>query len=269
MKRFTDDAGAIEWTAAKIGNPIYHDDQGLRSLATSQNFGDFRMGTITQGVKPLIDAKKKEGVRPIASLRVRGKDAYRLFWDDGTGISVYLGRKAPEVLPFNLGKVVYTCCSSEDGDGDEILFFGSDDGFVYQLDAGTSLDGDEVLAFARFPFNHVGSPYRNKRFHKVTLELDADPSVSLGVIAEFDYADENQPPSAEQSFDVRGGGGFWDAANWDSFFWSSPVAGRAECDNIDGEGRNISIAVVSESVYEAPHILHGMTLDFSYRKRVR
>lgn len=268
LKILAEDSGAIEWTAQKIGNPIYHDDQGLRNLAATQAFGDFRMGTISQLVEPLIAAKKRRGIRPIASMRVRAKDAYRLFWDDGTGISVYLGRKAPEILPFNYGKVVYTCCSSEDEDGDEILLFGSDDGYVYEADAGTSFDGEPLTAYFRAPFNHVGSPTQNKRWHKATLEIDASPSVQLGVIAEFAYGDPEQPPSVEQSFDIRGGGGFWNADNWDQFYWSSPVEGLAECP-IDGFGRNISIAVISSAIYEEPHIIHGMTLHFTYRGLVR
>lgn len=268
LKTLTDEAGAVEWTAQRVGNPIYLDDRGLRNLTTTQAFGDFRMGTISQLIDPLFASKRQHGIKPIASLRVRTKDMYRLFWDDGTGISVYLGRKQPEIIPFNLGKVVYCCCSSEDNEGDEVLFFGSDDGYVYQLDKGTSFDGHAVVAYCRFPFNHVGSPTQKKRWHKVTLEIDAEPSVQLGVIAEFSYGDPNQPPSVEQSFDVRGGGGFWNAANWDQFHWSSPVEGLAEC-HIDGLGRNISITVVSEAIYEEPHIIHGMTLHFTYRGLAR
>lgn len=139
---------------------------------------------------------------------------------------------------------------------------------MYQLDKGTSFDGHAVVAYCRFPFNHVGSPTQKKRWHKVTLEIDAEPSVQLGVIAEFSYGDPSQPPSVEQSFDVRGGGGFWNAANWDQFHWSSPVEGLAEC-HIDGLGRNISITVVSEAIYEEPHIIHGMTLHFTYRGLAR
>lgn len=263
-----EDAGGIEWTGQKVGWPIYMDDIGLRDMRTTQSFGDFRMGSVSQLVEPIFKAKKKNGIKPIASVRCRAKDQYRLFWDDGTGITVYVGKKTPEILPFDLGKVVYTACSSEDADGNEVMFFGSDDGYVYQLDAGTSLDGESLGAYLRLPFNHVGSPTQNKRWHKATLEVDSDPSVRLGLTAEFAYADPDQPPSVEQSFDVRGGGGFWNEASWNEFYWSSPVKGLAEA-HIDGLGRNISIAVVSDAIYEQPHTIHGLTLHFSYRGLVR
>lgn len=258
------DAGGIEWTIQKIGTPLYQDNRGVRSLDTTDRFGNFRLGTVTHMVEPLFRAKRRAGVTPTASMRVRSKDLYRLFFSDGSGISIYFGNEAPEILPFNLGRVVYATCASEENEGDEALFFGSDDGFLYQLDSGTSFDGNPVSAFVRLPFNHIGTPTRKKRWHKATVEVDASPNTRLGVVAEFAYADPGQPPAQRIDFTVQGGGGFWNEANWDEFFWSSPIEGLAES-HIDGLGRNISIGIVSEETYQTPHILHGLNLHYSYR----
>ena len=38
---------------------------------------------------------------------------------------------------------------------------------------------------------------------------------------------------------------------------------------LDGIGESISIAIASRSTYEAPHALHGMTLAYSHRGRVK
>lgn len=263
-----EDSGGVEWTIQKIGTPLYLDDVGVRFVSTAQQFGDFPMGTLTRDIEPLFRAKHKAGVSPIASVRCRAKDQYRLFWDDGTGITIYFGREFPEIAPFDLGKVVYAICSSEDSSGNEIMFFGSDDGYVYQLDAGTSLNGSAVTAYARFPFNHVGSPEQNKRWLKAILEVESGPDTTLGLVAEFTYADPDQPPSQEIAFDLTGGGGFWGEALWGEFYWSSPVEGRAET-ALDGLGTNVSITAISEGIYEAPHILHGMILFFNYRGLAR
>jgi hypothetical protein len=257
-------AGGIEWTLQKMMRPIYQDDRGLRDILTTSAFGDFKAGAVSYAVDRLFEAKKKAGTKPRASVRVRGKDQYRLFWDDGTGLTTYLGRKYPEHVPFDLGITVNVACSGEDDDGNEIILIGDDDGMVYQLDAGTSFDGEAVDAYLRLPFNHVGSPTQNKRWHKATLEVDASPSVTLGITADFDYASAEQPGVAEQQFSVSGGGGFWGEANWDDFYWSSPVEGLAEA-RIDGRGTNVSITVVSMATYENPHAIHGLTLHFSYR----
>jgi len=263
-----DDAGAIEWTAQRIGNPIYVDDRGIRDMRATPAFGDFNMGAVSQLIEPLFRTKKVAGITPTASVRVRAKDQYRFFWSDDTGVTVYLGRKNPECTFFKFSHSIECACSSEDSSGNEIMLFGSDNGMVYRLDAGTSFDGGTVEAFIRLPFNHVGSPTQNKRWHKATLEGNFSAAVSLGMLAEFSYGDPGTPPAIEQTFSVQGGGDFWNELTLNDFYWSAPVEGVAEC-SVDGLGRNISIAVVSSSIYEPPHQLHGLTLHYSYRGLAR
>lgn len=267
LETLVKDAGGVAWTVQRIGQTYYYDDIGLRDFRAA-NYGDSKAGTVTTLVEPLLKAKRKAGITPTASLRVRAKQQYRLFFSDGTGITVYFRGKTPEIIPFDLGKVIYCAYSAEDADGYELLLAGSDDGYLYELDAGTSFDGEEVEAALRMPFNHVGSPTQEKRWHKATLEIDGSYSTSLRLTAEFSYADPDQPPAIEQSFDVSGGGGFWDEHNWDEFYWDSPAEGLAEC-SIDGLGRNLSLAVVSLATYEEPHTIHGLTLHFSYRRLAR
>lgn len=261
-------AGAIGLTAQYCKSPIYMDDAGLRDLRAAQTFGDFQTGAVTIQAFPLIQAKRKAGITPVASLCVRNKDQYRLFWSDGTGITVYLGRKVPELLPFDIGFVPACASSSDDADENEILLFGDADGFVYQLDAGTSFDGDAVDAYLRLPFNHVGSPQYNKRWHKATLEIDAPANAMIGVTAEFSYGDTDLPQVGSQTFSVRGGGGFWNEANLNEFQWSAPVEGLADAD-IDGFGKNVSIAIASRATYERPHTIQGITLNYSMRSLSR
>ena len=258
----TEEAGAIEWTAQLIGTPVYMDDRGLRSLMTTEAFGDFQLGTLTKLVEPVFKAKKKAGITAQASVRVRAKDQYRLFWSDGTGLTMYLGRKKPEIMEFDLGLVVHCIDSGEDSSGNEIIFFGSTDGYIYQLDAGTSLDGSKVTAFMRLPFNHVGSPSQHKHWRKMTLETDAAINSTIGVLADFGYGDPEQPVADEQTFNIQGGGGYWDLDNWNEFYWSAQAVGTAQV-HIDGEGTNISISLLSDATYEEPHTHHGLTLHYS------
>jgi hypothetical protein len=264
LKDLADDAGAIARTAQQVTMPIYMDDQGLRSLSAAQEFGDFSVGTISRMVDPIFRRNKATNVYPVGSIRTREKTLYRLFWSDGSGLSVYFGREQPEITTFDLGIVPTCSCSSEDGDGNEIMFFGTADGFVYQLDAGTSFDGEPVAALIRLPFNHVDSPTRRKRWHKATLEVDANPGAILTLVPEISYSDSSQPPPSAEAFDVRSGGGFYDASSWDAVYFDSPVEGLAEA-RLKGVGTNISLGILSEGTYEAPHVLHGLTLHFAYR----
>jgi len=260
------DAGAIEWSAQKIGVPIYLDDAGVRSLATTATYG----GILSILVDKLLQTWKKDGATLLSSVRVRSKDQYRLFFSNGKALYFYFGRnlRKPEITMVTLGKTVQTICASEDSSGNEILLFGSTDGYIYEMDAGTSFDGSAIDAYARLAFNHVGSPRWEKGWHKAVLEVDASQNTGLSMTADFSYADPEAPSLGTQSFTVTGGGGFWDESNWDEFLWSSPVRGLAEA-HIDGIGDNISVVVISSATYEEPHVLQGVTLYYSHKRLKR
>lgn len=269
LQPVTDDAGGIEWTVQRVGNPIYMDDRGIRDMRTTAAFGDFAMGAVSSAIERLFRSKRKRNIFPTASLRCKEKNSYRVFYSDGTGVAVYLGEKRPRITLFDLGDVVINvACTGEDDDGNEIMFLGSTTGQVYQIDAGTSFDGAEVDAFIRLPFNHTGSPGQYKRFHKAALEGDFPADANIAMTAQFDYSADEQPAVLEENFDITGGGGSWDESFWEDFEWDSAAEGRAEC-RIEGSGRNCSITVVSRATYELAHTIHGLTLYFTPRRQAR
>lgn len=260
----TDDSGAVAWTAQMIGQPTFLDDLGVRKMEASDAFGDWRMGSLTGNVQPIFSRYRKAKVAAVGSMRVRGKDQYRLFFADGSVICIYVGRSAPEVMTLDYGQAFSCFHSGENASGDEILLVGNAEGFVYELDAGTSFDGEPVPAYLRLSFVKATGPSQNVRWHKATLELDASAATRIGLTAEFSYADPDTPAASEQSFLVRGGGGFWNEAFWNELFWSSPAQGVAEA-YIDGIGQNVSITIISEAANEEPHVLSVLTLNFSPR----
>jgi hypothetical protein len=161
--------------------------------------------------------------------------------------------------------------SGEDSTGLERIYAGCTDGTVYEIDAGTSLDGSELTSTLRLAFDTSKSPSVNKRYIKASLEVDkpsgqADDATtpSLYLSAEFSYASADQPSVDEQSFSISGTGGFFDECNWDEVFFDQAVFGRAEA-YIDGVGVNISLAIRCTATYEQPHTIHGYELQYSIR----
>src|SRR3546814_11220761 len=88
------------------------------------------------------------------------------------------------------------------------------------------------------PSNGLGAPLREDRIHKLVLEMRAPANARIGVTAQFDYGDGQQPIAGKRDFTVQGagdgiaflvagGGGDWSVDSWNEFFWSSPVAGLA------------------------------------------
>jgi len=264
LERLTEEAGALPWTAEKMGTPIYMDNRGVRGMASSQAYGNFELGTLTSMAKPLFSGLRKAKVEPVGAMRLRSKDQYRVFFANKQGVILYLGKKDPEVMPFNYNKLITCVCSNEGTDLNEEAFFGSDDGFVYQMERGTSFDGATIDYFLRIPFNHVGSPQYRKRWHKAVVECEAAPYTTLRVSADFDYGDPETLPTEGLNFTVSGGGGQWDADNWNEFYWSSALAGLAEA-YLDGVGRNMSLLIAGTASTEPSHLLQGVSLFYSMR----
>lgn len=280
MGEISEEAGAMPWTAQRLGTAIYLDEGGLRTASSTSAFGNFKTGSLTEVIAPLLEAKIRTGAQPVASLVCKRKGQYRVYWDDRTGLAVYTGRKQAESIPFALDDMQpFTVTTGELTDGSEGMFAGAEDGYVYRLDSGPSFDGAGVRGFAMLPYNHLGAVMTNKRYHAVSLEMVAAPTTRIGLTAQFDYGDGTNPADGDRNFTVsgggrefivQGGGGVWDQATWNDFYWSAPFSGTAEAP-IDGMGRNVSILIgaISEPL-EEPHVLQAYHIFWSPRgtKRV-
>lgn len=255
------EAGAFEHSAQKIGRLVYMDNRGLRGLDASQAYGNFAMGTVSRVVAPLLEDYRRDGVRPAASFVCRTADQYWLFFDNGTGIIAYMGGEQPQILPVDLGRAV-SCAASVEVDGGERLFFGSDNGFVYELNKGTSFDGQPIEHYLRLPFNHFGSPQQRKRIHQVVVDLEAAGPATLSVSADLDYG--ASAGIETQQLVVTTGGGAIDSLGSNELYFASQIETRAIA-HLDGVARNISLKIGGLTADEEPHILTGITFHVSPR----
>lgn len=258
------EAGALPYTGQRIGPGIYVDNRGIRSITTSQDYGNFVTGTMTEGVGKILRSKAVAGVRICGSVIVRTKNHYRVFFDDGTGISIFLGRKYPEPMYFDLAKEVTCICSNESTDDVERIFFGSTDGYVYQLDKGTSFDGSDLGAFVQLAYAHMNSPNTLKRVHKVQIECVSDGYAPMAVAIEYDYSSNEQIATSQRNVEAQGVGGLYGVANYSEIFWSAPVENVLEAD-VEGQGYNASAIVYSEGEAIPAYILRGATIHYSPR----
>lgn len=275
LDTLTEEAGAEPDTAQRIARTVYVDRRGLRSLEATQAFGNFKAGTLSGQFERYFRVKYKSGAKPVGSYVSKLKSHYRLVWNDGTGLAVYMGGKKPSAIPFSMGDLAPSCFGGGEYGESEALFAGSVDGYVYRLDSGNSFDGERIRGFCMTPFNNFGNPQRDDKFFKVTLELEAPAIARIGISVQYDYGDGYQPMSGAKDFTaqggasdflVAGGGGVWDTAIWDTFYWSSPVEARAEA-YIDGMGRNANFIFATHAqTDEEPHTLQAYIVDHSPRK---
>lgn len=263
MLPITDSAGASSGSIQMMNRPIYLDDGGIRDLGATAAYGDWRTGTLSQSIEPLIRAKRDAGIMVNASLRVKGKDQYRLFYDDGSGIIVYIGRKNPEAMPFNLPATVFCACSGEisSGAGDR-LFVGGTDGYVYELDRGLSFDGATIAAYIRLPFNTISSPTQKKNFKKLTAEISCEDDIVVGVSFDIDYA--RGLGAAQVNVDVDAGSPIITTALYGAIDWTAPVEGVLET-HISGIGKNVAVTYITDSAVKRAHTISSSTMNFSPR----
>jgi hypothetical protein len=281
LNPLSDASGAQSYTLQMMDEPMFLDDGGVRKLSATSAFGDWRMGAVTASVEPLIMLKRNAGIVPVASQTIKGRDQYRLFWSDRSGITVYIGRKYPETLPFKLGMQVFCACSGEVEIGyGERLFVGSTDGFVYEMNRGTSYDGNPIDSYIRLPFTSTGSPSQHTRWMKATFELSTPDPISIGVAFDIDYA---KGLGGEQTLVYVDAGtalistdalnDSWDASigSWDNstvaMNWT-PVQARLEY-HLSGLGPNIAATLVHNSAVARQHTISSQTYNFSRRRIMR
>jgi hypothetical protein len=272
LKAISEESGGIEWTMQRLSKTRYLDDRGFMSLEAVQEFGDFADSAYSQVIEPLVTLKKTDAISSIIS---KNKHQLRTFFGDGTGIiATFDNEKLAGFTVINYlneaGSAipVRVTANGEDMNGAEVLYFGSDSGFVFQMDSGPSFDGDPVAASLILSYYNAGSPARDKRWRKMTIEADGSTGTTISYTASYDYASGREPVGITQQEVLEAGGSYWDKAIWNEFSWASDDITQIEAD-LDGDGRNISIQIVSSSTYTNPHTLYGATFQYSMRKLVR
>lgn len=259
-------SGAIARSVQTIGTmPTYLDDPGLQTLRSTEQFGDFKEGTISKMVEDYLTSKK--GLVS-ASMQVKEKNQYRIFFSDGEGMHVRIDRKQPSFTRVQYGKVVRTTLRTEDSDGNEILFFGSDDGYVYQSDIGRSADGVPIEGYLRLPYWNIGSPRQYKRFLQAILNIEASGGTALEFTAEYDYGSATKPRDKTLDFDIQSGGGSWNISTWGNFVWGAQSVGEA-IGYLGGSGKNISLLIRTFSAAELPHVIESVIMHYLPRGLLR
>lgn len=259
-------SGGARFTAQELANNgIALGDRGLTSMQATQAFGDFEMGVFSRYIDSYIKAVKPSVVD---SRVVKSKNQYRLYVDSGIVLTCTILSPNAVITPNDVSftranyGVNIACCASGEIGGEEYHFFGTDEGYVMREDVGASFDGEAIASVFRLPFMSFKSPANKKRFRKLVIDIDAPQLTTIYFKEIFDYGDGTYAPSINFSTDAYGGGGKWDASDWDEFLWSLPVQTQAEA-NIAGVGRNMSLLIWHESALDDAFSIQGLLVHYS------
>lgn len=266
LQNFNPDAGAREWSVQYIGQAIYLDDRGLTSMAAAQEFGNFAENDLSRLVKPYINALRDT---VIGSCVVRDKNQYRLFFSGGAALYVtFIGKKVAGMMPVSLTDPVTCICSQETAAGVEEIYFGSTDGMVYQMERGTSHDGDDIAWSAQLAYNHFGSPRQLKRYMKAVIEVSGESYFEFSMGYTLGYGRTEIPQGPTETLTTALSASQWDSFTWDQFFWDGQTLMPSEMD-LDGSAENISLALSGSSDKFEPALFNGVIVRYSPQRMLR
>ena len=263
---FNTETGAIPYSLQNLGQTYMFDDRGVINLQTAQLYGNFVSATLTQTIQDFIKEKRS---KLTCSMVSKDKSQYRLFFSDNSGLWLTLvNGKLKGSLPVLLAHSPYCAWNSELANGDEVSYIGCTDGFVYQLDKGSSFDGGNLDGYLILNWNSQKSPRTIKTYFAGSLETqgDAYAEFSFGYSLAYGSADRLQP--TDQTYATSfGGPSFWDSITWDMFYWDGVTLSPTEA-TVEGHGENLQVIIRSTTDYIQPYTLNSLILHYIPRRGI-
>jgi len=266
LSTFNSGTGAIAYTAQNMDQAYVLDDRGIISLGTSLNFGNFVPASLTMNIPKFIEQHRGLAVGSTVN---RDKGQYRVFFSDGTGLYMtILNGQVLGSMPIQFGHNINCSVDSEAPSGGTVQFFGSTNGFVYQMDLGTSFDGDFIPANINLVYNSTKSPRILKRYRKAAVELSGDSyaEIQFGYDLGYRTATLTQPDDASYQNDLRSS--YWDDMSWDNFVWDGSDISPSEIE-VTGTAENMAIRVSTNSDLFEPFTVNNIIVHYTLLRGLR
>jgi hypothetical protein len=260
------EAGGFPYTMQNIGAGYVLDALGVKQIVATDAFGNFANAQITKDVRPFIESRV---TRSVASCIVRLRNQYRLVFNDRYCLYITFDNgKVKGIMPVQYSHSM-TCMSSFESDsGEEYIFAGDTDGYVYRMEKGTSFDGEDIIAYLNLSFSFMKNPRLRKRFRKAVYEVSGGNYAEMQATYEIGYGTSEIDQGISSDISTPFGNVFWDSFTWDSFFWDGRTLLPAEQD-LTGTAENISLILRSTSDFFRPFTVNSAIIQYSDRRLLR
>ncbi len=250
--------GARAYSLSKTGPRLFMSNRGITNLSGAP---------LSQLIQSFVNARRNK-VRD--AIFCKDKNQYRIFFSDSYALYITLDvkNKILGMMPQLMVDEVTCAFSVEDSDGTEVMMFGSDDGFVYQMDKGTSFDGDAINQYMVLNFHHSKSPRLNKSYKSASLEADGSGYAEFNFSYELGYISSEIAQPQPEAREIEFASGNWDVGSWDSGFWDGQTLQPANF-KLEGTAENISLIIRSESDYFEPIQFSGVLMTYIPRRKLR
>ena len=265
--------GCIPYTAQNMDQSYTLDDRGVYGMTTTQAYGNFVASSLTEAIQPFIAQHRSKAV---CSVLCREKSQYRVYFSDGTGLHVtivngkYFGAM-PVFYPINSDSVpagLYNAWSGTATNGDEVILGCGTDGYVYQLDKGTSFDGANLGASLTLNFDSVRSPRLLKRFRKAAIEMQGASYTEVDFYYSLGYGDSALPQVMPLTYNANMLSSTWGTMIWGTFFWGLTDLVPTECE-MGGTAENVALSFASSNDYIESYTINSILIHFTPRRGKR
>ncbi len=266
LVKYRDEIGAYRDSIQNVGITISVDDRGVANIQSSDAFGNFSHSTLSQRIQNWVQARRNSVV---GSCLVRDKNQYRVFFADQSALYITMeGRKVIGMAPQRLEHTMTCIQSTEVDDGQEEIMFGADDGYVYQMERGTSFDGENLEAYFILHFTHLQSARVIKKWLKAAIEAQGSGYAEFLFSYELGYASTEYHQPAEVTQDATFIASRWDEFTWDEFFWDGQSVFPVNM-LLSGSSENISFIIrMTDKIYE-PIEFSGINVRHYLRRYLR
>lgn len=267
LVEYGNNAGALPDTIMPMGSAVrFVDSRGVIDLAASDTSSDFADAIISRDLDNLLEG---EWVTATCATVVRAKNQYRVFLSDGTGVILVFGGGG--VMPTRIAfpDVVRCVVNTEDAAGNELIYFGSDDGFIYQMEDGRSFGGENIVAYAETSFTDLGAKHNVKRFRRGRFDVGRNGNESFVIAARFIIDDNALRRMQDEALGFEGTGvTLGESATLGSTILGALplVEGQAE---LPGQAQYISFIFKSDANDDVPWEIDGVSLDYMVGRRRR
>jgi len=267
LVNYSDEQGGIEHTIQNIENrTVLLDIRGLTTLRATQSYGNFSSATLSQRIHTWITTRRNNS---LSSCVVRDKSQYRVFFSDQYALYMtFSAGKVRGMMPIKFDHSVDVLFSGENNSGTEEIYFGSSDGFVYQMEKGTSFDGEPITRTLKLAWNPSRNVRQRKRYKRVMFELSGDGYAEYSFRYELGYNSSDISQAADKTAVVSLTPVYWDSFTWDQFTWDG-VSLLPSSLSMEGSGENVSLIIQSSSDYFAPTTFSGALMHYIRRRGLR
>lgn len=187
---------------------VYMSNDGFRTVAGTDRIGDVDLAIISKEIDcTCANLRENYEFDNIVSVLVRSKSQYRVFGysssetdDQARGLLMGLRYQTGGEIArewFRLTGIRPYCADSGYVGDDELVVFGSDDGYVYQMESGSSFDGGIIDNYFYTPELSFDDPTIRKTVFKAWVEVEIEGTSAVRFVTVLDsYLDDiPAPPS--------------------------------------------------------------------------